>query len=106
MTTPGRPARAEWRLDRRDEHLERWRQIDQPSPAVDEAVRRWMNTRRRDPYEGARRETAVDNLWWVEVPGTAAHDRVVVCSYFIFEADRRVQFTSLTYVTQPVTGSM
>ncbi len=102
MTTP----RAEWRLDRREEHLERWRRIDDPGPAVDEAVRRWMNTRRRDPYQGARRETAVDNLWWVEVPGTAAHGRVVVCSFFIFEAERRVQFTSLTYVTQPVTGSM
>ncbi len=104
MTARGVPARTEWRLDRRDEHLERWSLIDEPTPAVAETVRRWMNTRRRDPYQGAHRDTTTDNHWWVEVPGTAAQGRVVVCSFFIFEADRRVQLTSLTYQNQPVTG--
>ena len=74
---------------------------------MDETVRRWMATRIRDPYEGAQRDTTVDNHWWVEVPGTATPDRrVVVCSFFIYEATHRVQFTGLTYLTDPVTGFM
>jgi hypothetical protein len=91
-----------------DEFLARfdeWADWETPRPPDDMryAVLSWLLTRGDNPYEGVKRAEGFDNLWYGMVPGTEHGDgKVVVCSYWIIEAERRVRCESFAVLGLPI----
>lgn len=65
-------------------------------------VLNWVHARARNPYAGVRREPDLENLWWGKIPESADNrGRVVVCSYFIYESESRIQCATFGWLTGP-----
>jgi len=60
-------------------------------------------TRYDDPYQGVRRESGFPNPWFGVIPGSLhGADRVVVCSYWIFDSSRTVSCDSFATLPLPI----
>ena len=83
-----RPAATDWQLAGFEDLLQRW--VEDEAPAVDlrVVVADWIFSRYDDPFSGVSREPGFDNLWVGPVPGTRRGGTVVVCSYFVYGAER------------------
>ena len=102
--TAGAPQPGGWKLVQFRDALNNWRAHEHPTPARWEAVLRWMDARRTDPYEGCRRDPRIDNLWFAEIRGTATVETVVVCSFRVNLARRELVCSNLATLSRPVTS--
>lgn len=95
-----------WDLREFDERFDAWAARDSPSPDLRLVVYQWIFSRREDPYEGAKREPGFPNLWSVQVKGSAmgrpSDLKVVLCSYWIYEADRLVECDNFSILSYPM----
>jgi hypothetical protein len=91
-----------WRLERFDECVERWLDLDDPPSSVRFAVYNWLISRSEDPYQDAKREPGFQNLWSAQVPGSTYGHLGVLCAYWIFEIDHRVACESVTSLSEPM----
>lgn len=98
MTDPARL----WDLDRFPERFTMWRDLERPEPAVAAVVEEWIPTRKLDPRRGARLEREEDNFYFAQIPGTACGGAIVVCSYWIVEADHLVRCDLFGTLSLPV----
>lgn len=91
-----------WQLQNFGIRLDEW--ISQESPDADlrYLVTEWVLTRFDTPYQGMRRESGFENLWWGAVPGSRRGGRIVVCSYFIEEQTRTVRCNSIATLSLPL----
>lgn len=80
-----------WRVEQVDACLDRWHQIDDPSPDLRVHVAAWLMTRGVDPYEGATADADQSDLWFARVPDSGdGCGNVVTCSYRIDTVARTV----------------
>lgn len=95
-----------WRLKDFEERFDAWVALDDPSPDLRFVVAEWMLTRMEDPYESARREPEFPNLWSVRVRGSAVGRpgdiKVVLCSFWINEAEHSVVCDNFSVLSYPV----
>src|SRR3954453_2424719 len=91
-----------WELAGFLDRLDAWAALENPSDELRRLVTQWIFSRYVDPYQGVQREPGFPNLWHGRVP-RAVHppDRVVVCSYFIYETTRVVACNSFASLTFP-----
>ena len=92
-----------WRLERFLSEFDAWTEREHPSDDLRVLVTEWMVGRQDDPYRGVRREPGFENLWYGAVPDSndgAGH--VVVCSYWIFEAQRLLRCNSFATLGLPL----
>lgn len=98
---PRSPGSGPFELVRFLEAFDEWIDLEAPASDLRVSVLDWIFTRAEQPYEGVRRQEGFDNLWFGAVPGTVdSSARVVVCSYWIQEAEHRVRcdrFATLRY---------
>jgi hypothetical protein len=94
--------REAWTLEDFEPRLDQWIEMEKPSDNLRILVTAWVLSRFDDPYAGVRREPDFDNLWFGPVPGSLQEGRVVVCSYWIFEASRTVRCDSIATLNLPV----
>ena len=81
-----------WILKGFIERLDAWIDLEDPDQDLRMAVTAWVLTRQIDPYEGVERDAGFANLWFGTVPHSLHDDaRVVVCSYWILEAESVVR---------------
>ena len=91
-----------WTLENFEECLDRWIDLEKPIDELKLIVTAWVLTRFDDPYVGVRREAGFDNLWYATVPRTAHEGSIVVCSYWIFDRERRVRSDSIATLSLPL----
>ncbi len=74
-----------------------------PNDDLRRAVLAWLFTRPEKPYDGVKRGDGFDNLWYGAVPGTQhGSGQVVVCSYWIYEADHLLRCESFSILSMPI----
>ncbi len=96
---------ARWRLELFLERLDMWAAREGVNVDVDLriVVTAWLQSRMDDPHVGVARAAGFDNLWSGVVPGSGnGQGRVVVCSYWIFEAARVVRCDNFGLLSWPV----
>lgn len=102
MTQPTAP----WQLDKFRDAVDRWRDLDDPPRRLVEAVAGWMAVRADLGNIGCRMSRDLPGEWFAEIPGTASGSgpsaTVVVCSFLLFEDERRLQCTGLATLSHPV----
>ena len=95
-----------WTLLEFNERFDAWAARENPSPDLRFVVYQWIFSRMEDPYEGAKREPGFPNLWSVQVRGSATGRpgdiKVVLCSFWIHEADHKVECDNFSIVSYPV----
>ena len=95
-----------WRLDLFEPMLDAWVERDRPDATAVRTVALWMAARADDPFAGCRRDGRLDGLWFAEVRGTMRGSgptaTVVVCSFLVYEPERRLQCASLATLSWPV----
>lgn len=64
-------------------------------------VLEWVLSRVNDPYEGAKREHRIPNLWITPACYIEGASRAVVCSYWIYESERLVKCDNFGTLTVP-----
>ena len=85
------------------EAFDEWVDLEGPSTDLRIAVLAWIQTRSEIPYEGVRRQAELDHLWFGAVPGTLhGFGQVVVCSYWIFEAEHRIRCDRFATLSTPI----
>jgi hypothetical protein len=92
----------EWGLLDFFDCLQRWEQVESPSPELRRTVVDWVWARRDNPYAGVRRQPGFDNLWFGQVPGTLHAGTVVTCSYFIEESTRIIRCNHILSLSLPL----
>jgi len=91
-----------WALERFGDCLDRWIERDNPPQDVRLVVTNWVLSRFDDPYQGVRRETDFDNLWYGTVPSSRHGDeQAVLCSYWISEREHVVVCESIATLSLP-----
>lgn len=71
-----------WTLDLFEAKLDEWIQLENPPEAIRVLTTAWILSRLDDPYDGVRRESGFDDLWYGVVPGTLHGDAdVVLCPF-------------------------
>ena len=94
---------SEWRVERFDECLDRWIDLEQPPADLRYLVTAWLLSRLEDPYQGVSREGRFPNLWFGEVPGSEhGNYEGVACSYWIREQDKVVRIDSIATLPRPI----
>ncbi len=94
---------ATWTLKGFVERLDAWAALENPTPELRRHVTAWVFTRYEQPYRGVRREPGFPDLWFGAVPNAVDdQDRVVVCAYYIREAEHAVICESFATLSQPV----
>jgi hypothetical protein len=93
---------ATWILEDFEARLDQWIELDDPDDDLRLLVTAWLLSRLEDPYAGVRREPDFDNLWFGPGPGSVQEGRVVVCSYWISEAQRTVRCNSIASLNLPI----
>ncbi len=91
-----------WTLNLFDTYFDRWVQQDQPPDWLQATVLAWIPTRRLDPTRGARAEPGFADLWRIQIPGSSDGHRAVLCSYWIFKADRLVRCDNYGWLSLPI----
>jgi hypothetical protein len=92
-----------WTLAAFLHHLDMWTKQEQPSDDLRLRVTAWIMTRYDNPYQGVQREPGFDNLWFGAIPGSIhSSDRVVACSYWIYESTRTVSCNSISTLSLPL----
>ena len=92
-----------WELTGFMERLDTWSAEQSGGDQVlRRSVVRWIPSRAETPYAGVRRAEGFPNLWYAAIPGTVRGDRVVVCSYFVYEAEHRVACSSIATLSTPI----
>lgn len=83
--------------------FDQWADQESPSDDLRLEVIAWILSRAEDPYQGVRRESGFDNLWYGSIPSTH-HDRdqVVVCAYWIHEQSRTVRCERFGSLSLPI----
>ena len=94
--------REAWTLEDFEVRLDQWIELENPSYDLRIVVTAWVLSRFDDPYAGVRREPDFDNLWFGPVPGSVHRGHVVVCSYWIHEAQRTVRCDSVATLNLPI----
>ena len=84
------------------DRIDVWADSQQPSQDLVLHVMAWLLTRYEDPYQGVRREPGFDNLWQATIPHTHHRGYVVVCSYFIYEGERKLRCNAFATLGWPV----
>jgi hypothetical protein len=95
------PDPSPWVLDEFVPRLDSWIAQDNPDQTLRVQAYQWIFTRYDDPYQGAERAEGFDNLWFVQVPGTQRGDRILTCSFWIHERERRVECDSFAVLSLP-----
>ena len=92
-----------WHPDNFLERLDQWIEQESPSGYLATVVTSWVFSRMEQPYQGARREPGFPNLWTCVVPGSLHSDeRIVLCSFWIFESEQVVRCDSFATLTLPI----
>lgn len=92
-----------WRIEQVDACLDRWHQIDNPSPDLQVIVADWLMTRIVDPYEGATADADQPDLWFARVPDSGdGCGNVVTCSYRVDKANGTVTCDIIINLSWPV----
>lgn len=92
-----------WTLERFEREFDLWLARSVVPVELALVVGSWLMSRSDDPYHGVRRADGFENLWHGIIPDSAdGHGRVVVCSYWIFEATRVVRCNSIAQLGTPV----
>lgn len=91
-----------WKLAGFEAKLDASIALETPDEDVRYIVTEWILTRFSDPYQGVRREPGFPNLWFGAVPESARAGRVVVCSYWLVESERRVSCNSFGTLRLPL----
>jgi hypothetical protein len=93
-----------WSLLDVEDVWSRWCQIDEPSQDLRFHVLDWLFTRRETPRLGLRRDPAIRDLWFGEIPGTRDEGQFVVLSaaLFVFETTRTVKLDSIAWLSWPL----
>jgi hypothetical protein len=92
----------DYQLQRFEELFDEWVGLERPDADLRIRVLDWIFTRIDRPYDGARREATLPNLWYAVVPGSLRGTEVVVCSFWIWESDRQVRCDRIATLTWPV----
>ncbi len=91
-----------WTLERFGDCLDRWIERDEPAQDLRLVVTDWVLSRFEDPYQGVRRETGFENLWYATVPQSRhAGAQAVLCAYWINERDHVVSCESIATLSLP-----
>ena len=91
-----------WQLEGFSEQLDEWVELEQPEDWLRILVVNWVLGLINDPYQGLRRESGFDNLWFGVVPGSLNNDEAVCCSLWIDEAARRVRCDRIATLGWPI----
>ena len=93
-----------WTLLAFAERFAAWVDLETVDEHLGRVVADWIDTRRVNPRQGARRETRVPGLWWAQIPGSQhkGGDYMVVCSYWIDESDHSVRCDNFGSVAWPL----
>jgi hypothetical protein len=84
------------------ERFDEWVEQDEPDGQLRIAVLDWIFSRAEHPYQGVRREPNFANLWFGAVPTTQREWEVVVCSYWIIEAEHAVRCDRFATLNAPI----
>ncbi|MGA4989847.1 hypothetical protein [Nonomuraea bangladeshensis] len=96
---------SQYKLEGFLEWMEIWEKNEPISAVSDQrriAVLDWIMSRYSDPYAGARREPVAENYWFAKIPWTLHDGQVVVCNFWIYEAERRVVCDQIGTLGWPV----
>lgn len=92
-----------WHLVGFVERLDSWCELEAISDELRRLVTTWIFSRMEDPYQGAKRDSGFDSLWWVQVPNSLhLEDRVVICSYWISEREHKVTCDNFGSLSTPI----
>jgi hypothetical protein len=85
----------EWKFTNFSQQFQVWVQGYSPPEHVKDAVRKWVDRLRDDPYLFARRVQGYPhdpNYWEARIPlSRDGQGNITICSYFIYETTRTVQ---------------
>lgn len=95
------PSSGAWVLQEFIPRLDSWIAQESPAESLRFQALAWIFTRYDDPYRGASRAEGFDNLWFAKVPETLSDGRMLTCSYFIFERERRVLCDTFAVLSVP-----
>lgn len=77
--------------------------LSHPSDDLRFIVLEWVITRYNDPYQGVKRESGFDNLWFGPIPNSQdGCGHVVTCSYWIQESTRTVRCDNFGTLSLPL----
>lgn len=82
-----------------------WEKNEPGSAVLDHlrwAALAWIMNRHVDPYQGVRRDSEWENLWFGPIPGTIHDGQVVCCSYWIEEQTHTVRCNLFSTLSTPV----
>ena len=91
-----------WRLDKFESGLDAWISLESPDDDIRLLVTAWVLTRFDDPYQGVRREPGFPNLWFGAIPSSVQAGQIVVCSYWIYDRERRVRCNNFATLNLPL----
>jgi hypothetical protein len=92
-----------WHLVDFEERFNRWLDIEQPDPAVRNAVVEWILNAADDVYAGARRHPEIgSNYWRVNVPRTVQDGHIVTCCFWVDEDARTVTCDTIATLSLPL----
>jgi len=91
-----------WQLEGCEVGLDEWITLESPDSDLRLVVTAWVLSRFDDPYLGVRREPGFPNLWFGPIPGSAHAGRVVACSYWIIDGERRVRCNGFATLNLPL----
>lgn len=83
--------------------FDQWAAQETPSDDLRLEVIAWILSHAEDPYQGVRRESGFDNLWYGPIPFTQHDpDQAVICAYWIHEQSRTVRCERFGSLTLPI----
>lgn len=92
-----------WTLENFLERFDAWVDLESPEDDLRCVVMAWILTRYDDPYQGVRRDSGFENLWFGAVP-ESGHEpgNVVTCAYWIKESSRTVRCDNVGTLSLPL----
>jgi hypothetical protein len=86
------------------DRLDAWAEQESPPAELRRFVTSWIMTRLEDPYQGVRRASGFENLWFGPIPGSDrdGSGTIVTCSYWIDESTRTLRCDSFATLSLPI----